>query len=638
MTDPQILCRTCVTLIGYIDAPTGGWWAHETHPADDHDAVPGAWVDGDELMEAIAAGVWEHCAGEGASLVVDDPRNIAGTAAAVARRMFAAVSPAPADASHGLSVQHADALWDAVAIPGPTEPTFTAQHERVCRAVAGIIDDLTPNPGEPDITIPQDQTALRDGIADALARVDGWTWTPGLDRSASPSWQGYLKRADAVLAVLPPPADRAAVERDRYRTAWRSARERAQAFGEGVLLHVAQRDFWQKAAEQNYAATEAHRLALSEALALGTGAPWDAIHDRATELGLPPLAEDPVAQRLGLVPAPADRAAVLREAAEDLATAFGDPKVKHIGAIAASHLRRRARELEGRETDEEHPETPLEKRFRYSERRNDELRAECQRRGKTNLEYAEKIERLEKQLDEVRTQLGAEILRAGQAEGELRRLAAEAQAADQTLRDRIAEAARTVRLRLGPNAIAMAQRGEPIILNMNEADDLADAVLAVLGDQRAAIRAETLREAADAIDRETQQAKNDGVLEPDKFRPCRDASAQLRAMADEAQQQPGAMFSPGEGVHRQDPYYDGAETQQPEGEPHPPHNSWLVEMRAADGSWAVAFPSEEEPKARDRYERGLKQSPDRQWRLVRMTTSYAVAEVAAEAQQDGAQR
>jgi hypothetical protein len=30
---------------------------------------------------------------------------------------------------------------------------------------------------------------------------------------------------------------------------------------------------------------EAHRLSLSEALGLGTGAPWDAIHDRAAELG-----------------------------------------------------------------------------------------------------------------------------------------------------------------------------------------------------------------------------------------------------------------------------------------------------------------------------------------------------------------
>ncbi|MFK4801709.1 hypothetical protein ACI3K5_23880 [Streptomyces sp. MPA0124] len=53
---------------------------------------------------------------------------------------------------------------------------------------------------------------------------------------------------------------------------------------------------------------------------------------------------------------------------------------------------------------------------------------------------------------------------------------------DQTtpLRDRIAAAVRTIQLRLGPNAVAMAQRGEPIILNLNEADDLADAVLAVL--------------------------------------------------------------------------------------------------------------------------------------------------------------
>jgi hypothetical protein len=74
--------------------------------------------------------------------------------------------------------------------------------------------------------------------------------------------------ADAVLAVLPAPTDQAAEE---------------------------------------------HRLALSEALGLGTGAPWDAIHDRATELGLPPLDRDPVARRLGLLPATVDRAAVRAE-------------------------------------------------------------------------------------------------------------------------------------------------------------------------------------------------------------------------------------------------------------------------------------------------------------------------------------
>ena len=56
-----------------------------------------------------------------------------------------------------------------------------------------------------------------------------------------------------------------------------------------------------------------HRLALSMALGLGTGAPWDAIHERATELGLPPLGQDPVARRLGLVAE--HRATVLEEAA-----------------------------------------------------------------------------------------------------------------------------------------------------------------------------------------------------------------------------------------------------------------------------------------------------------------------------------
>lgn len=59
---------------------------------------------------------------------------------------------------------------------------------------------------------------------------------------------------------------------------------------------------------------EEHRLALSEALGLGTGAPWDAIHDRVTELGLPPLGRDPVARRLGLLAA--YRATILTEGAD----------------------------------------------------------------------------------------------------------------------------------------------------------------------------------------------------------------------------------------------------------------------------------------------------------------------------------
>lgn len=33
------LCDTCDTGIHWIDCPTGGWWAHDHHPADDHDAT-----------------------------------------------------------------------------------------------------------------------------------------------------------------------------------------------------------------------------------------------------------------------------------------------------------------------------------------------------------------------------------------------------------------------------------------------------------------------------------------------------------------------------------------------------------------------------------------------------------------------
>ncbi|MCL8016889.1 hypothetical protein [Streptomyces sp. AS02] len=46
--------------------------------------------------------------------------------------------------------------------------------------------------------------------------------------------------------------------------------------------------------------------------------------------------------------------------------------------------------------------------------------------------------------------------------------------------NRIAEAARTVPLRLGPNAVDLVRRGETIVLNLAEADEVAAAVLAVL--------------------------------------------------------------------------------------------------------------------------------------------------------------
>ena len=59
--------------------------------------------------------------------------------------------------------------------------------------------------------VPVDQAALRDRIADKLADVEGWQWAPGYDKTASPTYRHFLRQADAVLAVLPAPVDRAAV-------------------------------------------------------------------------------------------------------------------------------------------------------------------------------------------------------------------------------------------------------------------------------------------------------------------------------------------------------------------------------------------------------------------------------------------
>lgn len=110
----------------------------------------------------------------------------------------AAVQPL-ADAARGLTVQQADALWDAIAIPGgPHVPTFPEQHERVCRAVAGILAEVTAVPE----AVPADGD-LRDRIRRAICEADGFAWDPdGLEPDE------YGGHADAVLAVLPAPADR----------------------------------------------------------------------------------------------------------------------------------------------------------------------------------------------------------------------------------------------------------------------------------------------------------------------------------------------------------------------------------------------------------------------------------------------
>lgn len=103
------------------------------------------------------------------------------------------------------------------------------------------------------------------------------------------------------------------------------------------------------------ASIEDHRLALCDALRLGSDATWETILDRATELGLPPIDQDPVARRLGLVAA--HRAAVLTEAADALGAL--DPVE---AALAGQHAWRDAaallRRLAGGAAGSSSPEFP----------------------------------------------------------------------------------------------------------------------------------------------------------------------------------------------------------------------------------------------------------------------------------------
>ncbi|GAA1887757.1 hypothetical protein GCM10009837_06920 [Streptomyces durmitorensis] len=46
---------------------------------------PAVWIDGDPLMEAMAASVWDRCQHSDSGLVIDDPRNIAVAAVSALR-------------------------------------------------------------------------------------------------------------------------------------------------------------------------------------------------------------------------------------------------------------------------------------------------------------------------------------------------------------------------------------------------------------------------------------------------------------------------------------------------------------------------------------------------------------------------
>jgi hypothetical protein len=129
------------------------------------------------------------------------------------------------------------------------------------------------------------------------------------------------RRAAQVIASMGADIRALTGQRDRYRSAWCSARERAQAYGEGILRVVKDREAyqeWLRQAEERVPAVPsapADRAALRDRIA-------EVIHDDLTNhkvrrdqglLGIVPRLADAVQ---AVLPATVDRAAILREAAE----------------------------------------------------------------------------------------------------------------------------------------------------------------------------------------------------------------------------------------------------------------------------------------------------------------------------------
>ena len=98
---------------------------------------------------------------------------------------------------HDATVIGAASVWQRPDEAAYRDAFVTKQTDRAALAVARQILGTTTR--QPETEAPAVDRAT---VADALADADGWEWAPGFDKTRSPSYQGYLRQADAVLAVL----------------------------------------------------------------------------------------------------------------------------------------------------------------------------------------------------------------------------------------------------------------------------------------------------------------------------------------------------------------------------------------------------------------------------------------------------
>ncbi|MFJ5973555.1 hypothetical protein [Streptomyces sp. NPDC093060] len=175
-----------------------------------------AWIDGDPLMEAIAAAVWEHCRTEGTSLVVDDPRNIAAVVSAVV------APPTDRAALDRLRRLAAETQQQETAGARQQPDGETEAHPAEHTWAAELHDPLA------DEWVPGTRYPVRDRAVNALnhAKRLGPTWKDGtpVERRLVRATTTYTVEEPAPVAQQPAAAetdeeraDREATERDHAR-------------------------------------------------------------------------------------------------------------------------------------------------------------------------------------------------------------------------------------------------------------------------------------------------------------------------------------------------------------------------------------------------------------------------------------
>jgi len=84
------VCDTCSGNIFWQDCPTGGWWIHQQHPEDGHDALPNLDVPLETLTSAMSTLVPEPEYGKAVLVLEVDPERLPDALQSIQRFLLGA--------------------------------------------------------------------------------------------------------------------------------------------------------------------------------------------------------------------------------------------------------------------------------------------------------------------------------------------------------------------------------------------------------------------------------------------------------------------------------------------------------------------------------------------------------------------